>query len=328
MFRAKDSRPVLGARAGVWLALILMAAALVLNTASLYMIIKEHDLVIHWLARPEKVPGSVIVTLEREFDLRITSRLIVSVILIFGAMVILAIQRSLRRMRLLAAEVFARMEKGVIAVDRRGTITVINPAAARILMMEGDHVGKSISEIASADLPLAGLIESAASDPTGLESNFVLERGGRTRRIRVDAHNLEDSLGVRLGSIIMLRDVTQRYLEEQRLQRIERFHNLGLLASGLIHEIGNPLTALGIHIRLLEERLEASGALASAGELVEVLESEIERLEGVLEEFRDYADLQSLVVRPTDLFSVLEAGRAGRTEEAGTPTASGAAGRR
>jgi two-component system sensor histidine kinase HydH len=74
----------------------------------------------------------------------------------------------------------------------------------------------------------------------------------------------------------------------------------------LIHEIGNPLTALGIHIRLLEERLEEPGGVASAGELIEVLESEIRRLEGVLEEFRDYADLQTLSLRPADVFVVLE----------------------
>jgi signal transduction histidine kinase len=125
-------------------------------------------------------------------------------------------------------------------------------------------------------------------------------------RLRADAHVLEVAAGSRLGCVVMLRDVTQRYLEEQRLQRIERLQNLGLLAAGLIHEIGNPLTALGIHLRLLEERLEESGRTGPAGELIEVLESELERLDGVLEEFRDYTDLQTLTLRSTDLFGVLE----------------------
>jgi PAS domain S-box-containing protein len=302
----KTRRLVPSARAAVWLALVLMAAALLLNTASIYLIIKDHEMVGRWLPLPVAAPRSVIATLQREYDLRIASRLVISAILIIGAMVILAIERKLRRMRLVAAEVFARMERGVITVDRRGTITVINPAAARFLMLDGDHVGKPLSGISSADVPLVAMVEEAASEPAIRERDFVLQRGGRTQRIRADSHVLEDAAGTRLGCVIMLRDVTQRYLEEQRLQRIERLQNLGLLAAGLIHEIGNPLTALGIHVRLLEERLEACGAMASAAELIEVLESEIERLDGVLVEFRDYADLQTLAMRPTDVVSILE----------------------
>jgi PAS domain S-box-containing protein len=198
------------------------------------------------------------------------------------------------------------MEKGLIAIDRGGTITVINRAAERMMMLKGNEAGESLAQISRPDLPLAELVAATGMDPSDCERDFVLERNGQTRRIRADAHILEDSTGGRLGCIIMLRDVTQRYLEEQRLQRIERFQSLGLLAAGLIHEIGNPLTALGIHVRLLEKQIEEPGGLASASELIGVLKSEIERLNRVLEDFRDYADIQPLAVRPTDALGVLE----------------------
>jgi signal transduction histidine kinase len=295
-----------GARLGVPLALLLMAVALVLNTLAVYLVVRDHDLASHWLTRPVQAPASVIRTLDREYDLRLISRLIVSAVLIFSAMVILAIQRTLKRVRLVAAEVFARMEKGVIAIDYRGTITVINPAAVRMLMLKGYDAGQTLADISRADLPLAEMVAASGTDPSGCERDFVLERNRQTRRIRADAHILEDSTGGRLGCIIMLRDVTQRYLEEQRLQRIERFQSLGLLASGLIHEIGNPLTALGIHVRLLEKQIEEPDGAASASEIIGVLKSEIERLNRVLEDFRDYADVQTLAVRPTDALGVLE----------------------
>jgi PAS domain S-box-containing protein len=288
------------------LALLLMAAALVVNTLAIYLVVRDHDLAFHWLALRAPAPESVMRTLEQEYDLRLVSRLVVSVVLIFSAMVILAVQRTLKRVRLVAAEVFARMEKGLIAIDRRSTITVINPAAVRMLMLKGTDAGQSLADISRADLPLAEMVAATATDPSGCERDFVLERNGHKRRIRADAHILEDSTGGRLGCIIMLRDVTQRYLEEQRLQRIERFQSLGLLAAGLIHEIGNPLTALGIHVRLLENRMEEPDGAAAASELIAVLKSEIERLNRVLEDFRDYADVQALAVRPTDALGVLE----------------------
>jgi hypothetical protein len=75
----------------------MMAAALLLNTASLYLVVRDHQMVVRWLSTPAVAPSPVIVTLEGEFDLRLASRLIVSAILIFGALVILAIERKLRR---------------------------------------------------------------------------------------------------------------------------------------------------------------------------------------------------------------------------------------
>jgi PAS domain S-box-containing protein len=231
MLRLVNLRSGVWARLRVRLALVLLSAALLLNTAAIYLVVRDRQLIDIWLTRPDVAPASLVLTLEPEFDLRIASRLIVSAILIFGVMVILTIQKTLKRVRLVAADVFARMDKGVIAVDRRRTITVVNPAAARILTLAGDHVGEPLSGISSADIPLAQMVEVAEGDPSGRERDFVLERDGRTRWIRSEAHVLRDAAGEMLGCIIMLNDVTRRHLDEQRLQRIERFHSLGALAS-------------------------------------------------------------------------------------------------
>ena len=307
MARVKHFGPGSLTRWGGGVALVLLSVAFVMNTVASYLVVKDHGLVDRWLRYPGQTPESVVLMLEREFDLRIASRLIVSMILIFSAMVILAIQRALRRFHVLAADVFARMEKGVIAVDRRGTITVLDRAAARILMVENDHVGGPLSSISSVDAPLAEMVASIrGGDTSGCERDLVLQRGGRARRIQASASVLEDAAGEQVGTIVMLNDVTQRYLDEQRLRRIERFHSTEMLASGLIHEIGNPLAALGIHIKLLEERLAEPGGVDSAVELIEVLKVEIERLDHVLVEFRDYADMESLSMEPTDLIGALE----------------------
>src|SRR6185312_7628266 len=87
------------------------------------------------------------------------------------------------------------------------------------------------------------------------DQDFAIDRGGRVRRIRADAHVLKDSAGKAVGCIILLRDVSDRILMEERVQLMERFVSLGTLAAGLHHEIKNPLTALSIHIQLLEKRL-------------------------------------------------------------------------
>jgi signal transduction histidine kinase len=95
-------------------------------------------------------------------------------------------------------------------------------------------------------------------------------------------------------------------LLEERMHRMERFLSLATLASGLHHEIKNPLTALSIHIQLLEEGLAHGQAGESVSELVGVVKTEVCRLNGVLESFRSFAHLQNLVLQPTDVLGVVE----------------------
>jgi len=90
------------------------------------------------------------------------------------------------------------------------------------------------------------------------------------------------------------------------MRRMERFLSLATLAAGLHHEIKNPLTALSIHIQLLEESLASGQTGHGVDELVSVLKTEVCRLNGVLESFRSFAHLRRLSLQPTDALGVLE----------------------
>ena len=78
------------------------------------------------------------------------------------------------------------------------------------------------------------------------------------------------------------------------------------MASGLHHEIKNPLTALSIHVQLLDKRLRDPEPRKPVDEMIGVLKTEVQRLNGVLESFHDFASLRRLVKRPTDVLAVLE----------------------
>jgi signal transduction histidine kinase len=125
------------------------------------------------------------------------------------------------------------------------------------------------------------------------------------RRIRADAHVLKDPAGTPLGCVMLLRDVSERVLMEERVRRMERFLSLGTLASGLHHEIKNPLTALSIHVQLLEKRLRDPLSRRPVDEVIGVLKSEVHRLTGVLESFRDFASLQRMNLRQADASEIV-----------------------
>jgi PAS domain S-box-containing protein len=215
----------------------------------------------------------------------------------------LAGRRSLRRVKMLAHDILASMDRGVVTADREGVVTSINSAAIRLLAVDFECVGRPLAALAPG-LPLADLCREALEGKAPVrDRDFSLDRAGRLLRLRVDGHLLKDTAGTALGCVLHLRDVTERVLLEERMRRLERSLSLATLASGLHHEIKNPLTALSLHIQLLEEGL-AEGA--PVDELVGVLKTEVFRLNGVLESFRSYAHLQRLSLQPTDVLGVVE----------------------
>jgi len=218
-----------------------------------------------------------------------------------------AAQQTLRRVKMLAHDILASMDKGVITIDDQGSVTSINSAAIRLLGVDFECVGESLAQISREELPLVELARELRDGQTPiLDREFAIAREGRCLRYRADAQFLKDIDGFTLGAVLSLRDVTERALMEERMTRMERFISLGSLASGLHHEIKNPLTALSLHVQLLDEQLHHDSPSGSIDELLGVLKTEIHRLNGVLESFRNFANLQRLSIQPTDVLEVLE----------------------
>jgi len=138
------------------------------------------------------------------------------------------------------------------------------------------------------------------------DRELTLDRADHVRRLVASALELRDLRGATLGCVIHLRDITERMLMKEQMWRMEQFASLSTLASGLLHEIKNPLTALSIHVQLLEERLENDAIDQQTAELIGVLKTEVRRLNNTLSSFRDFAKLERLSLKAIDVQEVLQ----------------------
>lgn len=125
---------------------------------------------------------------------------------------------------LLNRDILASMDQGVITTDLENAITSINSAAIWILGVGSECIGHPLARISADGLPLVAMAARVAARNTTIwDQDFSLDDGGRVRRVRAHAHVLKDADGGPAGCLLLLRDVSDRILIEERIRRMERF---------------------------------------------------------------------------------------------------------
>ena len=313
MFRVKASEIDARIPSSAAVVLITLVLASVLSVAAVYQVLDEYRLLGEWVHSSRPVSTSDIRSLCQDIGTRIIVRSAALVLLVLCTVATLwlqqrqfAIRRTLNQIKMFARDILASMDEGVITTDCHGTITSVNSAAIEVLGMRSDCVGQPLAQIAAGGGPLRSWRRSRRPRYCGLGPRFQHRTWRTCATDPAHGQILKSTEGGSLGCLVLLRDVSDRLLFEERMQRMERFISLGTLASGLHHEIKNPLTALSIHVQLLDKRLRDPEPRKPVDEMIGVLKTEVQRLNGVLESFHDFASLRSLVKRPTDVLAVLE----------------------
>ncbi|MEO8502637.1 MAG: ATP-binding protein [Acidobacteriota bacterium] len=98
-----------------------------------------------------------------------------------------------------------------------------------------------------------------------------------------------------------------RRLEEQA-KEAERLAYIGTLASGLAHEIRNPLNSLSLNMQLLEEEIGERNSEGAGGSrrLLQITRDELGRLEHLVTDFLSYARPRPLALEAVLAVSLLE----------------------
>lgn len=90
---------------------------------------------------------------------------------------------------------------------------------------------------------------------------------------------------------------------QDRMVQTEKMALLGTFASGLAHEIRNPLNSMGLQLSILERRLGRDGDIAKedARRVTGVIREEIQRLDALVGDFLLFARLTRMSQRPSSL---------------------------
>jgi PAS domain S-box-containing protein len=153
------------------------------------------------------------------------------------------------------------MSEGVITTDTRGTVQFMNRAAAALTQNDAAAaVGQPIADIcilrgersgAPFALPINQVLaEGALVDlPVG---TTLVGRNGATCLVEGCCAPVHDAGSDRIGTVLVIRDVTVRQRFEAELERASRLESIGILAGGIAHDFNNILTAVMGNITLAQ----------------------------------------------------------------------------
>jgi signal transduction histidine kinase len=124
-------------------------------------------------------------------------------------------------------------------------------------------------------------------DRTRLERQFLQWQGALFNRIIFSAAALIGVLALVMLYVLWL--LKRAQLVEAKAHMTDRLALLGTMASGLAHEIRNPLSAMNLNLQMIEEDLPGADHNAELASLLASTRLEIKRLERLANNFLLYA---------------------------------------
>ena len=204
---------------------------------------------------------------------------------------------ELESLQALHENIIQSTSDGLITTGLDGRITLVNPAAEKLLQhTEIELLGRSIASLFDDPLPHASIEHSHC------EVRFVAPDNFR-KTFRVIVSELRVPKRGPVGFVYTLDDLTRMRRLEREVRMQDRLAAVGRLSAAIAHEIRNPLTSIAGSASLLSEMPDLN---EEHRRLLQIVTRESERLNGIITDFLAYSRAKQYRYAPVDMVPLLE----------------------
>lgn len=204
-----------------------------------------------------------------------------------------------RRLENLQKVILANIPSGLVSIDSEGRIIQMNAIGQKILGVQEEAVLQKLIRELVPGLDFEGEFFRNKSR----QIVEYLGDDGKFLKLGYSIATLKDpDDNYVLGTLFVFQDLTHVLRMEADLRMSEKLVAIGKLAAGIAHEIRNPLAGISGSAQLL------AGSKGLGGEdmqLLNIIQRESTRLDGLITEFLEYVRPQEMELKPVDLKQVV-----------------------
>lgn len=199
-------------------------------------------------------------------------------------------------------QIMSSLQDGLMLFTRDSRVVLVSAAIESFLgRSRRELLGRSANEIFSSESALG----SVMLDAFRLRHNVALREmeASNGRRVQVSLDFIQER-GTQIGALLTMRDAESVRRIEDEIELSRRISASGRVTRGVAHEVKNPINAIVLHLQLLRNKLQDVDPATSRH--VDIIDSEIHRLDRVVQILVDFTRPRDLHLEETDLRSVLE----------------------
>ena len=206
--------------------------------------------------------------------------------IIFTSQNLKTISSEYDKFKTLTSSVLENMSEAVIVIDKENKITLFNKSAESLFTFESQFaLGNDIKIVASGALEF---IKNNISNNIFDFENDVLIKDDM-KHLSFNINLLVDPDTNEQKYTVVINDLTETKRLEENAKRNEKLSAMGELASGVAHEIRNPINAIGMIAQRLNKEFIPNENQKEYLDITLILRNEVNRINKIITQFLNYA---------------------------------------
>jgi len=226
--------------------------------------------------------------------------------IIFTVQNLKTISNEYAKFKTLTSSVLENMSESVIVFDQESRITLFNKSAEHLFKINATEVmGNKISKINDGVL---NFLKSKVSIPNELNPNFEKKilLNGEEKSLSFSTSQLDDPEVNQISYTVVIKDMTETKRLEEEAKRNEKLSAMGELASGVAHEIRNPINAIGMIAQRLNKEFTTNSNQNEYSDITQLLRTEVNRINKIITQFLSYAKPIELNPKPVNIKTLFD----------------------
>src|SRR5256885_5878253 len=199
-------------------------------------------------------------------------------------------------------QIMSSLQDGLMLFTRDSRVVLVSAAIEGFLgRSRGELLGRTVKELFLPESALGSVLLDAFRLHHNVESREIEASNGR--RVQVSLDFIQER-GTQIGALLTMRDAESARRIEDEIELSRRISATGRVTRGVAHEVKNPINAIVLHLQLLRNKLQVIDPDTSRH--VDIIDSEIHRLDRVVQILVDFTRPRDLHLEETDLRLVLD----------------------